>query len=524
MAATGYPFVPAPNVSPEESRLMPDRSSQSSVPSKPPKSSRKTEPFEPVARSRRTASGPGPAPPVLPRRLNRVRNPARDLVALFFFLMLVGTGLLCLPVCARTGVADWSTALFTAASATCVTGLAVVDTAGYWSLTGQVVILLLIQAGGLGYMTASTFLTMVFRRQPDLNARLLLRETLGEVTLADTLRLFAGAVRFTLIAELLGALLLTARFAAEPGRSLPEALWRGVFHSVSAFCNAGFDLFGQDGHKVGSLGGYANDWPVNLTIAALFIIGGLGYPVCVELARRRGNRPFSLHTRLVLWASAALLLFGWITILVTEWSNPGTLQPMTLSEKLLAAFFQSATTRTAGFATVDFGSLRSITLLVMGFLMVIGASPGGTGGGIKTTSFAVSLIAMRASLRGRRDMEIFNRRIPTEQVLRTVLLIFLSMGILIGATLILVMTEPAVIAAGGIRDNLFVRIQFEAMSALGTTGLSTGITPHLSLTGRLVIVALMFIGRIGPVTAATAWAAPRPDPPRRLPEERVALG
>jgi trk system potassium uptake protein TrkH len=472
-----------------------------------------------------------PSDPLLPfdraarlRRLTRVRHPARDLVTLFFFMTMVGTVLLRLPLCAREESADWSTALFTATSATCVTGLAVVDTAGFWSPLGQGVILLLIQAGGLGYMTASTFLAMVLRRQPDLNARLLLRETLGEVTLADTLQLFAGAVRFTLIVEGIGAALLTVRFLTEPGRSPGDALWRGVFHAVSAFCNAGFDLFGQDGHAVGSLGGYRSDWLVNVTVMALLIIGGLGYPVCVELARRRGNRPFSLHTRIVLVANAALLLFGWITILITEWSNPGTLQPMPLADKLLAGLFQSATTRTAGFATVDFGNLRSITLLVMGLLMVIGASPGGTGGGIKTTSFAVALLAMRASLRGSPDMEVFDRRIPTEQVLRTMLLIFLSMGILIGASFILVMTEPEALAAGGIRENLFVRIQFDTMSALGTTGLSTGVTPLLTDSGRIVIIVLMFIGRIGPVTAASAWAAPGPLPKRRLPEERVSLG
>lgn len=456
--------------------------------------------------------------------LNRPGHPARDLVALFLLLTLVGTLLLRLPACAREGAASWSTALFTATSATCVTGLAVKDTASFWTPLGQAVILLLIQAGGLGYMTASSVLAVLFRTQPDLNARLLLRETLGEVTLADTLRLFIGAVRFTLIVEGVGALLLTARFLVEPGRSPGDALWRGVFHSVSAFCNAGFDLFGRDGHAVASLGGYRNDWMVNLTIAALFIIGGLGYPVCAELTRRRANRPLSLHTRIVLLATLTLLPFGWGAVLLTEWTNPATLQPLGWGEKLLVAFFQSATTRTAGFATVDFADLRPITLMIMGLLMVIGASPGGTGGGIKTTSFAVALFAMRASLRGNPDVEAFGRRIAPAQVYRTVFLIFLSVAILIAGTFALVLTEPGAVGAKGVQDHLFVRLQFEVMSAFATVGLSTGITPFVSDAGRLVLVALMFIGRVGPVTAAMAWVPPPTTPRRRLPEERIALG
>ncbi len=454
----------------------------------------------------------------------RPQHPARTLVLLFLIMILLGGMVLRLPICAQEGVPEWSTAYFTATSAACVTGLAVVDTATYWSPVGQVVILVLIQLGGLGYMLASTMLIVLFRRQPDLHSRLLLRETLGEVTLSDTLRLLRGAVAFTFTVEAVGALILLVRFAQEPGREPGEAAWWAVFTSISAFCNAGFDLFGRDYGPFGSLAGYRADWVVNLTVMALIIIGGLGFAVCLELLRFRPRRLLSLHTRLVLGATGALILFGFLTILATEWTNRQTLGPMPLGEKVLVALFQSVTTRTAGFATVDFNHLRSITLMVMGVLMVIGASPAGTGGGIKTTTVAVTAAAVYASLRGHVEAEVFNRRIPIDVVFRALALIVLALAVLIAGTLILVFTEPAVIAAGGIRDNLFVRIQFEAMSAFATVGLSTGITPLLSEPGRLVIMVLMFIGRVGTITLANAWTVPGPPPKRHYPEERVPLG
>jgi trk system potassium uptake protein len=452
------------------------------------------------------------------------RQPARTLVLLFLFAIMGGTALLQLPICAREGPIDLSTALFTATSAVCVTGLVVVDTATAYSWVGQAIILLLIQIGALGYMTASTVLVLILGRQPDLYSRLLLRETLGQVTLSDTRRLLFHAVGLTFAAEAVGALILTARFAMEPGRGLGEAAWRGVFHAVSAFCNAGFDLFGLDGHAIAGLGKYQGDWIVNFTVMALIIIGGLGFPVWAELLYRRRGRPLTLHTRIVLVMSAALILVGFLGVLVAEWTNPGTLRLLPLHQKLLAALFQSVTTRTAGFATVDFADLRSITLLGMGVLMFIGASPGGTGGGVKTTTASVILSAIRASVYGKEDAEIHNRRIAAENVYRALVLFLLSFAFVVVGMFLLTTTEPDALMEAGFTANLFVQIQFEAISAFGTVGLSTGITPYLTDTGRVVIIILMFIGRLGPITVATALAKRGPVERRRLPEERVALG
>ncbi|HTE18112.1 MAG TPA: potassium transporter TrkG [Armatimonadota bacterium] len=456
----------------------------------------------------------------------RPRNPARTLVLLFFLFIAVGTLLLRLPYSGRNGTIDWSTAAFTATSAVCVTGLTVVDTPAAFSPFGQGVILLLVQAGGLGYMTSSTLLALLLRRQPGLHDRLLLSDTLGQLTLRDTGRVVWGAVRFTLGVEAAGALILAARFAQEPGRDLGEAVWLGVCNAVSAFCNADFVWLGSSGTgaHAGSLGRYRGDWVVNLTVMALVVIGGLGFVVCQELIRYRGKKPLSLLARLVLSWTGGLILFGAVVVLAAEWKNPGTLGPLPLHEKLLASLFHSITIRTAGFSTVDFGKLTSISLLLMGVLMFIGASPGGTGGGVKTTTFAVTVAAVWASLRGRSDVELFHRRVPPDTVYRALVLIFLSAAVIMTAIFILTLTEPVPLIAAGFRENLFVRIQFEVFSAFGTAGISTGITPSLTGAGRLVIMALMLLGRLGPLTVATALATPGPALKRRYAEEKVPLG
>ncbi|MFN3651906.1 MAG: TrkH family potassium uptake protein [Armatimonadota bacterium] len=457
-------------------------------------------------------------------KLIQPRHPARTVALLFLTAIVVGGILLSLPQSAREEPVGWSTAFFTATSAVCVTGLAVVDTGTVFSAFGQAVILGLIQLGGLGYMAASTFLVLLLGRQPGIHERLLVGEALGTVTLRDAQQLLFRAVRFTLVVELVGAAILTTRFAQEPDRTFGEALWRGVFHSVSAFCNAGFDLFGPDRFPIASLGRYQTDLIVNVTVAALIIIGGLGFVVWEELLRYRSGKPLSLHTRLVVTVTFWLTVAGTLAILVAEWSNPNTLAPLSPGNKLLASVFQSISTRTAGFATLDFGGLRSITLAMMGVLMFIGGSPGGTAGGIKTTTFGVTVIAVWATLRGRPEPEVFERRLPPDLVYRSLVLVFLSLTVLIAGTFILSFTEPLGLQQAGIRTNLFVRIQYEVISALATVGLSTGITGSLSEVGRLVIMFMMFLGRLGPLTAFVALARPPRPVPRRLAEERVPLG
>lgn len=448
---------------------------------------------------------------------------------LFLALILIGGVLLRLPVSAREEPLDWSAAYFTATSAVCVTGLSVFDVKATLSPVGQVILLLLIQAGGLGYMLASTLLLLVFGREPRLHERLLLRSTLGQVTLRDTRNLVLRAVAFTLCVEMIGAAILTVRFMALPDFNFFKALWYGVFHAVSAFCSAGFDLFGTGPGGQHSLAAFRGDVLVNVTIAGLIAVGGLGFAVYQEfLVRWQTPRlqrpPLSLHTRVVLSMSVALWIIFALGILVTEWTNPHTLGPLPFGEKLLVGCFHSFTLRSGGFSTVDFGTLRSITLMLCGMGMFIGAAPGGTSGGIKLTTFAAMTATVIATLRGKTDVEIFHRRLPNDTVRRALVLVFVAFCVIVAGMIVVTFTEPNALIEAGQKDNLFMRLQFEVLSAFGTTGLSTGVTSHITDTGRLVLMVLMFAGRLGPITAATALAAPSPQLRRRLPEEEIALG
>lgn len=455
--------------------------------------------------------------------------PARSLALLFVGLALLGGLILRLPICSQGAPLDWSSAYFTATSAVCVIGLSVFDVSATLTPFGQFMLLVLLQIGGLGYMLTSTFLLLFFGKEPRLRERLLLRSTLGKVNLRDTKTLVLRAVAFTFFLEAVGAVILTLRFLSMPEYSWPRAIWHGVFHSVAAFCNSGFDLFGVGENGQSSLRHFQDDWILQLTIAALIIFGGLGFAVYQELLQRWRYRslrrtPLSLHSRIVLSMTVLLLGVGTVSILVTEWTNPHTLGALSLPEKFLAGFFQSATLRTAGYSTLDFGAMRSITLLLAGMWMFIGAAPGGTSGGVKVTTFAVMLATVTASLRGRSDVEIFGRRLATETVYRAQVLIFVSLAVVVAGVFLLTFTEPDGLIAAGIKENLFVRLQFEVLSAFGTTGVSTGITSYLSHPGRIILIVIMFIGRLGPITAATALAAPQSQPRRRLPEEEIALG
>ncbi|MBW3637869.1 MAG: Trk family potassium uptake protein [Armatimonadetes bacterium] len=457
----------------------------------------------------------------------RPRAPARTLVALFMAVIALGTVLLQLPISAREGSVGWSTAFFTSTSAVCVTGLSVVDIASTYSFFGQVVLLLLIQVGGLGYMLASTLLFLLLGGEVGLHDRLLLRDTLGQVALRDTRRLVLRAIKFTFFAEGVGALLLWLLFWHTGRYDGLTALWHGIFHAVSAFCNAGFDIKGVSESGVASLGVYRTHWGVNGVVSALIICGGLGFVTCSELwewnkAKRR--RALSLTTRLILWGTASLLVGGMAVFLFAEWTNPKTLGPLSLGDKLMTAGFQSVTLRTAGFSTLDFGQMRSITLLISGLWMFIGAAPGGTGGGLKITTFAAVLLAVKSTLRAESDAEIFGRRIATRDVFRSMVLLVLAFAAIVAGTFSMAFTEPQALMEAGYRDNLFMQIQFEVISAFCTVGLSAGVTGALTESGRAALIVLMFLGRLGPTTVAAAMAAPRTPPRRRLAKTELILG
>ena len=446
---------------------------------------------------------------VLPKRSPVARlelNPAQTIVAGFAAIILSGAILLSLPVAASDGTpTPFLTALFTATSATCVTGLVVVDTATHYSLFGQLVIMVLIQLGGLGYMTAATMMAMIVGRRIGLRERLILQEAYNLYTVGGVVRFTRDIALLTVAIEATGTLLLTLRWLPDFGPV--RALYLGIFHSISAFNNAGFDLMGN----FRSLTAYVGDPVVTLVVAGLIIVGGLGFTVLIDL---KTPRRLSLHARVVLTTTAALIGLGTTLILLLEFTNRATLGPLSAGQRMLAAFFQSVTPRTAGFNTVNIGALRDPTLMLLIALMFIGASPGGTGGGIKTTTFVAPMAVIISMLRGRPDPELFRRRLPPVVIYKAVTIALLAVAFVVTMATLLSLVERVE----------FIAALFEVVSAFGTVGLSTGITPHLSAAGRVLIMATIFTGRVGLLTVAFALTRRQQPADVRYPEERLYVG
>lgn len=444
----------------------------------------------------------------------RALSPAQVLVIGFASLILAGSLLLSLPVASATGQPHrYLDALFTATSAVCVSGLVVVDTGTSFSPFGQLVILALIQTGGLGFMTISTSLALLIGKRIGLRERLLIQEAFNQFNLSGLVRLIRHVLAVTLIFEGTGAILLAMRFMST--MPFAQALYYGVFHSVSAFCNAGFDLFGRIYGPFSSLSAYVNDWLVNSVVTALIIIGGLGFTVLLDLQNFfRGGR-LSLHTRLVITVTVTLIVVGTVMVFLLEFNNPLTLGKLPPSGKVLASFFQAVTPRTAGFNTLDIGKFKEATLFLMIILMFIGASPSSTGGGIKTTTLGSLMVTVWATIRGRKEVELYERRLPMETVFKSLTVALISLSLVILVTLILNVTEKF----------SFLEILFEVTSAFGTVGLTTGITPFLSDLGRILIMATMFSGRIGLFTIAVALARRmQVEGTYRYVEEKVIIG
>jgi trk system potassium uptake protein TrkH len=427
-------------------------------------------------------------------RVNRPASPSAVLVAGFAAMVAIGTVLLLLPFSTEPGTStDLITALFTATSAVCVTGLVVVDTASHWSPFGELVILALIQVGGFGFMTGSTLLLFVLvRRRTGLRDRILVQASTGGVELGSVLVLVRRVALFTILVEGIGAVVLAAAFlirGSDPG----EAVWWGVFHSVSAFNNAGFDLMGS----FRSLADFATDPLVLATIGVLIVVGGLGFAILGDsFGKRRWSR-LALETKVVVLTTVALLVGGSLLIGVLEWGNPATLGAIPEAHRPLNAIFESVTLRTAGYAVLDHGGLGAATLYVAIGLMFIGAASGSTGGGIKVNTFSVLLIAIVSTVRGRPAAEAFGRRLPHDVVYRA-----LSVALLSIAFVVAVAFGVIVVGRAGFADAVF-----EATSAFGTVGLTTGITPSLPDPARLLLVVAMFAGRLGPLTLVLALAA-----------------
>ena len=443
----------------------------------------------------------------------RAMKPGRLIVLVFLGMILLGAGLLCLPAASRSGQpTDFLTSLFTATSATCVTGLIRVDTGTHWSMFGQAVILILIQVGGLGFMTIACLFFFALRRRIGLRQRMVIAQALGSDSYSGLVSLVRNILRGTAAVEGAGALILFFRFLPEFG--FGRALWYGVFHSVSAFCNAGFDVL-ADVDVGGSLCRYVSDPVVNLTIIALIVIGGLGFAVWGDIRHNRRFSRMQVYTRLVILITLVLIFGGAGIIAALEWNNPGTIGGMTVPQKLLAVLFQSVTLRTAGFASFDQNALRDVTKAFCDMLMLVGGSSGSTAGGVKTVTVGVILLATWSTARGRSDVRVMRRTIPQRAVSSALALFILVLAISMFGALFLCVTD------GVSLENAV----YETISALCTVGLTTGITPALSAASQIVLIVLMFFGRLGIMTISVGFMAADPAEDRvKYAETKIMIG
>jgi trk/ktr system potassium uptake protein len=450
--------------------------------------------------------------------LKRQATPPQALALGFAVVILIGAFLLTLPVstASKKGT-PFIDALYTSTSAVCVTGLIVLDTPGFFSTVGQVIILLLIQIGGLGYMTMASMIALTVGRRISLRERVILRESLNQLTMEGLIRFVKRVLWITFIIEAIGGILLTLRFLRE--YPLPRALFFGVFHSVSAFCNAGFSLFSTN------LEAYVSDPLVNLVITSNIIIGGIGYLVIVDLyehSRNLNNSRFhlSVHAKLALTITASLIVAGTVLIYLFERNNGQTLGPLPFSSQILASYFHAVTPRTAGYNTLRVGAMTQACLFFTIFLMFVGASPGGTGGGIKTTTFGTLVASTWSNLRGRKDVNLF-RRLSPESIDKAFVLTFLSLLLMACFSNLLLVIEK----------QPFLQVLFEEVSAFGTVGLSSGapgsvcsLSAIFSPWGKLLIILTMYAGRVGPITVGAAALSRESQGEFRYVEEKVLVG
>jgi trk system potassium uptake protein TrkH len=445
------------------------------------------------------------------RRVRRPLSPPAVLVGGFGVLVAIGTILLLLPISTEPGVTtDFFVALFTATSAVCVNGLVVVDTASHWSPFGEAVIIILVQVGGFGFMTGSTLLLfLLVRRRTGLRDRILVQASTGGIELGSVVALVRRVAAFTAVAEGVGAVVLFAAFLGH-GLGPGEAAWWGVFHSIAAFNNAGFDLSGD----FSSLAAFASSPVVLLAVGVLIVLGSLGFAIIGDAVGKRRWTRMALETKVVLLTSLVLLVGGAVAIGVLEWSNPATLGGIPVEHRPLNALFESATLRSGGYSVIHHGLLSEAALFVCMALMFIGGASGSTAGGIKVNTFSVLLVAIVSTVRGRPSAEAFGRRVPHDVIYRALSIALLSIAF------VFVTAIGIQILAG----TPFVNTTFEAISAFATVGLTTGITPELPDSARLLVTFAMFIGRLGPLTLVLALAARQRPTSHRPAVESMRIG
>ncbi|AIQ76352.1 Trk family potassium uptake protein [Paenibacillus odorifer] len=436
-------------------------------------------------------------------------SPPQILVLGFASIILIGALLLMLPISSTSGNSvEFIDALFTSTSATCVTGLVVLDTGTSFTIFGKTVIMILIQIGGLGFMTMATLFSLVLKRKISLRDRLILQEAMNQGSMEGIVRLIRRVLIYSLVIEGCAALLLSIRWAFD--MPLGKAIYYGIFHAVSMFNNAGFDIFGD----FRSLTDYVYDPLVNIIVMFLIVSGGIGFIVMSDLVEFRVTRRLSLHSKVVLSTSTGLILIGALVIFIFEFTNTRTLGSLNFGGKILSAFFQSVSPRTAGANTVDIAGLRQATQFFIVILMFIGASPGSTGGGIKTTTFTMMIGAVIAMLRGREDVVLFRYRLAQERIYKALTITLLALLLIASVSMILSTTE----------DSNFLAILFETTSAFATVGLTMGLTPELSAIGKILLCLTMFAGRLGPLTLAYALGPKQGKPLYKYPEGKIIIG
>lgn len=436
------------------------------------------------------------------------------IIALGYLLVIIaGTGLLMLPVATRPGnETDFLTALFTATSATCVTGLVVVDTYTHWSGFGHTIILLMIQVGGLGFMTMGVLFAMFLKKRITLRTRGLLQESMNGMQMGGIIRLVRMVLRGTFIIELTGAVLLAIRFI--PVFGWGKGILYGVFHSISAFCNAGFDLMGEYSGQYSSLVEFHGDILVNVVIMALIVIGGIGFFVWKDIRENKYHmKKYRLHTKMALFMTAILLVGG--TVLFYLFENNNLLAGMNVKDKILAAAFSSVTARTAGFNTIDTGGLTHASKLLTMVLMFLGGSPGSTAGGIKTVTTLVLIAYVWSNLRASKGVNVFNRRLDDDVIRKASNVVVISLLMAVSASILICYLQP---------DLVVEDILFEVYSAIGTVGMSTGVTRDLNLASRIIIILLMYCGRIGSMSFALSFTERKKVAPVQLPTEKIMIG
>ncbi|NMW85568.1 Trk family potassium uptake protein [Peptoniphilus sp. AGMB00490] len=412
------------------------------------------------------------------------KNPPLIVCLSFFALIFLGACLLDLPIASMNGERiGFLDAFFTSTSASCVTGLIVANTASQWTAFGKVVIILLIQIGGLGTMVFLSLVAMVFNKRIGITERRIIREQTNADTSKGIIRLVIYIIKFSLSVELIGAILLATKFIPDFG--IEKGILFSIFHSISAFCNAGFDITGN------SLVDYVSDFTVNIVISLLIIFGGLGFTVFIDIFRKKNFKNLNLHSKIVISVTAILLLVGAIAFFLIE-GNSAAMEGLTLKGKVLSSFFMSVTARTAGFNSIDISKMQESSLIVTIMLMFIGASPASTGGGIKTTTFGVLLFSTISFLRGNKETEIFHKTISHESLIKSLCIFTLSSTLVIFSSLLITIDEQG--------KFLYLDILYEIVSAFGTVGISRGITANLSSLSKIILIILMYLGRVGAAT------------------------